>query len=406
VGRLLSSLLALLAIAVVNDAFAERNDFDLSLDVRAIAVSSNQQSFLYGGGGKLRFDEQHKGLQLGSLRLAYRGDLTDTLRLTGEAFAYGDHNGKSIDLTELNLAWRPIPGSLSRHEFKVGAFYAPISLEHRMRGWRTPYSLTPSAINSWVGEELRTVGVEYNYDWLGQQAGHPVSLGFTGAVFGYNDPAGVVIALRGWGLHDRQTTLFGSIGKPGQGIVDGRRLIYPDIDHRPGYYVGGSANYRGVFELRGLHYDNRGDPAIMAPQINDGAWKTQFESIGARYTPDDRWTFMWQRLTGRTYIGEQTPPNCWLMDSDYWMVSWLQGANRLSARLDDFHMHQNIGYFGDLNFDNGHSTMLAWSHEFNSRLTLIAETLRVKSDLGSRVWIGAPVAATEQQLQLALRLEL
>jgi hypothetical protein len=397
---------ALLATAVVNDAFAGRNDFDLSLEVRAVSVSSSQQSFLYGGGGKLRFDEQHKGLQLGSLRLGYRGDLTDTLRLTGEAFAYGDHNAKVIDLTELNLAWRPIPGSLSRHELKVGAFYAPISLEHRMRGWRTPYSLTPSAINSWVGEELRTVGVEYNYDWLGQQAGHAISLGFTGAVFGYNDPAGVVIALRGWGLHDRQNSLFGTIGKPGQGIVDGRRLIYPDIDHRPGYYLGGSANYRGVFELRALHYDNRGDPAIMAPQINDGAWKTQFESLGARYTPNDHWTFMWQRLAGRTYIGAQLPPNCWLFDSDYWMASWLHGANRLSARLDDFHMHQNISYFGSFNFDNGHAATVAWSYQLNSRLTLIAEALRVKSDLRSRVSIGASVPATERQLQLALRLEL
>jgi hypothetical protein len=69
-------------------------------------------------------------------------------------------------------------------------------------------------------------------------------------------------------------------------------------------------------------------------------------------------------------------------------------------------MHQNVGYFGGLNFDNGHAATLAWSFEFKQRWTLIAEAMRVRSDLGSRRWVGAPVPATERQLQLALRLEL
>jgi hypothetical protein len=405
-GRLLGAATALVALLVTIDAVAARNDFDLSLEVRAIATQSDQASFLNGGGGKLRFDEQHSGLRLGSLRLGYRGDITDTLRLTAEAFAYGDHDVKPIDLTELQLAWRPIPRSLLRHEVKVGGFYAPISLEHRMRGWRSPYSLSASAINTWVGEELRTIGVEYNADWLGQQDNKAFNFGFTAAAYGWNDPAGVVIALRGWALHDRQTTLFGKLGQPGQGIIDGRTLFYPDIDHRVGYYVGGTANYRGLLEVRALHYDNRGNPAAMAPPIDDGAWHTKFESIGARLTPDDHWTIMWQRITGGTYIGAQKPPNCWLYDSDYWLLSWLQGKNRLTVRRDDYRMNQNISYFGALNSDRGHALTVAWVYEFNPGFSLIAESLQQTSDLSSRRWVGAPVAARERQLQLALRVEL
>lgn len=44
-----------------------------------------------------------------------------------------------------------------------------------------------------MGEELRTVGIEGQLDWLGTRAGHGFDLALTGAVFGWNDPAGVVI---------------------------------------------------------------------------------------------------------------------------------------------------------------------------------------------------------------------
>jgi hypothetical protein len=405
VGRLLT-LTTLLALASGVEARAGSQQFDLSLDVRAVAVRTGQQSYLHGGGGSLRFDEQHQGLQLGSLRLGYRGDISDTVRLSADAYAYADNNGKPMDLTELNLAWRPFPVSPSRHELRVGAFYAPISLEHRMSGWRTPYSLTPSAINSWVGEELRTIGASYSYDWLGQQQGKAFNLGLTGALFGYNDPAGVLLALRGWALHDRQTTLFGSLGRGDTGIIGTRRLVYPDIDHRPGYYAGASANYRGTLELRALHYDNRGDPTATAPQIQDGAWKTVFDSFGARYTPSDSWTFLWQRLSGHTAIGADFPPNRWQFQAGYLLASWLHGAQRVSGRIDAFSMHQTVSDYGFYNENQGHAAMLAWSYAFNSRLTLTAEALRVQSELASRAWIAAPLAAVERQLQLALRLEL
>jgi hypothetical protein len=191
-GRLLTSSLATVALCAAADSVRALNsDFDFSADVRAVATSETS-SYLHGGGGKLRFDDDHDGLRLGSLRLGYRGDLTDTVRLSADAFAYGDDNGSAIDLTELYLSWRPVPHSLWRSEVKLGAFYPPISLEHRMRGWRTPYSLTPSAINTWIGEEIRTVGAEYDLDWLRQQQGSAWDLGITAAAFGWNDPAGTI----------------------------------------------------------------------------------------------------------------------------------------------------------------------------------------------------------------------
>jgi hypothetical protein len=284
-----------------------------------------------------------------------------------------------------------------------------------MRGWRSPYSLSASAINTWIGEEFRTIGAEYALDWLGQQRGGGWNLGANAALFGWNDTAGVVMARRGWALHDRQTALFGRLGQPGTGSPygpghgpsDGRILFYRDIDHHAGYYLGLHASYRGRFELRALHYDNRADPSIEAPEINDSAWLTRFNSIGARWTPDDHWTVQWQRLQGRTYVGARSGPdmNCWAFASDYWMTSWQRGRHRFSIRADTFRMKQTVSSFFSYSYDDGHALTLAWLYQLNPHLTLVAETLRVDSELAFRELIGAPEDAVERQHQLALRLE-
>ena len=53
-----------------------------------------------------------------------------------------------------------IARALSSRSVKAGAFFPAISLENDDLGWTSPYTLTPSAINSWIGEELRTIGSE------------------------------------------------------------------------------------------------------------------------------------------------------------------------------------------------------------------------------------------------------
>src|SRR5215510_1736212 len=84
-GRLLNLMAAAALAASGPGAWA--HDFDLSIDLRVVDTTG-QPSYLHGGMGKLRFDDAHEGLRLGSLRVGYRGALTDTLRFTAEAVAY------------------------------------------------------------------------------------------------------------------------------------------------------------------------------------------------------------------------------------------------------------------------------------------------------------------------------
>ena len=64
------------------------------------------------------------------------------------------------------MPWKPISAGIRAADgdvswsVKTGAFFPTISLENDDLGWTSPYTLTPSAINSWIGEELRTIGSE------------------------------------------------------------------------------------------------------------------------------------------------------------------------------------------------------------------------------------------------------
>ncbi len=410
-GRLLAAIGVAGALLLARDASAA-TDFDWSVDLRAVS-SDATASRLDGGLGKLRYDAEHDGLRLGEVRAGLRSDLTDTMRVVAEAVAYGDHDVNAVDLTEFYVDWRPIPHSIWRSRVKLGAFYPEISLENRMRGWGSPYTLTYSAINTWIGEELRTIGAEYSLDWLGRSNGHGFDFSLNAAAFGWNDPAGTVIATRGWGLTDRQSTLFGRFDNGGHPNPE-RTLFYDDMDKRAGYHFGITANYRGLLELHALHYDNRADLAPYSATIQDSTWRTYFDSLGARWTPSADWTLISQWLHGRTLAGLGPPINAWSFDSEFLLASWHHGAMRYSARYDRFASQQtassflayvNNTYYGD----RGHAWTFASERRFNEHWSATLEAIGVQSWVAQRALeseyggLEIPANQNERQWQLALR---
>src|SRR5579863_9227145 len=94
-----AAALALLTLALSNRVSAAVNDFDATIDLRAIA-SNGERSYLDGGLGLLRFDEHHQGLRVGEFRVGYLGQYANLLHVTVEAVSYADHDRLPIDLTE------------------------------------------------------------------------------------------------------------------------------------------------------------------------------------------------------------------------------------------------------------------------------------------------------------------
>src|SRR5206468_4696320 len=104
-----------------------------------------------------------------------------------------------VDALEAYLRYAPAADGKFSWSVKAGAFFPTISLENDDLGWTSPYTLTPSAINSWIGDELRTIGSEGTLRWKSDFG----VLSLTGALTCCNDEAGVLIADRGWAMDDR-----------------------------------------------------------------------------------------------------------------------------------------------------------------------------------------------------------
>jgi len=395
------------------DADAPKDDthsFILSIDVRAVAADG-LPSYLEGGGGKLRFDEDHDGVRIGRIFLDYRGRLTDTLTAHATINTYGDHDNNPLDVTEAYLDWRPFPVHGWRWRTKLGAFYPPVSLENRAAGWSSPYSLTSSAINTWLGEEFRTIGAEVTATWLGSQQNALGDLSLIGGVYECNDDAGLLMSFRGWSINDRQTPLFGRLHfipiygiftpPPDPEFRAGFEFFH-EIDDRLGYYAGIEWKRADQVTLRALHYDNRGD---LRKFHYDFDWLTRYDSLGARVELPRDWTVIAQWMRGDTSVGYiPSGVTQYYLDLHSWfaLLSKRLGAHRLTLRYDEFGTDQEQGT-GFRNWDEGTAWTFAYLYDLDNRWQLAFESLWIDSKLTGRVQLGEPVSAREQQVQLAVR---
>src|SRR6185437_15128459 len=134
--------------------------------------------------------------------------------------------------------------------------------------WTPSRTLTPSAVNSWVGEELLVEGAEAS---VSTQAGDHV-LGATLGVFSKDDTAGTILAWRGWALHDissgQNTELPLPDGEQGyEAIFDGNQAYdsrpYDEVDHRLGYYVRADWRPPAAVAFNLEYYNNQGDPVTV-----------------------------------------------------------------------------------------------------------------------------------------------
>lgn len=393
----------LLMCAMVAAPIAAATDWQLALDLRA-QDSNGRRSFLDNGQGKLRFDHDDAPIQLGRLRAALDQPLGEVFAAHVDATMWDGDDENPVDLTEAWLEYRPVPRAGFRSRVRLGAFYPPFSLENRAQGWETPYTITPSAIGSWIAEEIRTVGLEGQVDWLGTRLGHAFDLRLSAALFGWNDPAGTMLAAHGFTFHDRQTLLFGRVGSAQTDPGSPRKRVFCEMDGRPGFHVGAQARYRDRAILDVLHYDNRADPREFDPGLRDFAWLTTFDAAALRVETGSGWTILAQAIDGETIIA----PGRWLeweFDSQSLLAARKSGPHMIAARYDRFTVEfgGNPAAWGS---EDGHAWTAAYSYDDGRHWRFALEWLRVTSDVRARIGLGESPLATESKLELSARYSL
>ena len=192
----------LAAMLVALPTAAQDIEFSGYADFRLVQPA-DEQSWIEGGLGKTRYGGGDVEARIGEI--VGEAHVQATPALMGfVSLRYEDTQRTGIDILEGYLRYRPVSTSPLRWSVRAGAFFPLVSLENDEVGWTSGWTLTPSAINTWVGEELRTIGAEWS---LRRSLGPRVrqrEVRFIAATYYGNDPAGALLSWRGWALHRRQ----------------------------------------------------------------------------------------------------------------------------------------------------------------------------------------------------------
>jgi hypothetical protein len=373
---------------------------------------SGHPSWTEGFVGKLRY--QDDGVVLNRAFLDYRGRLTDTLRAHIVLEGYDDNLGNAIDFTQAYVEWRPVPKSETRYRLKLGVFYPRISFENIDPGWSSRYTLNSSAINTWVAEELRSTGAELTVSRRPASLGGAHTFSVNIAAFVGNDPAGSLLAWKGWSVHDRQSRFSDDLPLPPLPQIQPGMLFevqdpyvepFQEIDDEIGYSVNAEWRFGNKLLVRAMHYDNRADPTVIV----DGqyGWTTRFEHIGAQTTLPGGVGLIAQWMTGSTVMGP-VMNGAHVVDVEYdsffVLLTRSFDQHRVAARYDHFDVTQNDQTPEDNNSENGHAWTLSYQYGFSDKISLAAEWLSIKTHHCGWVYYGISPTETETQTQVTLRL--
>ena len=375
------------------------------VDLRG-GFAPDEDSWIDGGLGKTRFGGGD-AFASGNAALAAHWQLTPALSAAAQ-LQFSPQQHPALDVLDAYVAYRPVSTTPWRWSAKIGAFFPPISQENDGIGWTSPWTLSPSAIDSWVGEELRTVGVEARLEHRGDAA----KVEAFGAVYGGNDPAGELLAARGWAIGDLTSGLAARVREPDvyAGLAEAslpvRYRPFDEIDGRLGWYAGVAVDAPAYGKLSLLRYDNRGDPT--QEEHFDGrdvyAWHTRFWSLGGQSRAGDVIVAA-QAMHGDTAF---EPVPGLLLDTrfhaGYVLAAWTRGAWRPAVRVDLFDLHQRPDTLSAPLSEHGNALTLAINWRPTDRVRVTAEWLRIDSTRDQRALAGLAARQLDRQLQLGLRL--
>ena len=396
--------LTLLALAVASwTAHAQAVEVRGFLEARA-TTTPDEVAWRNGGLGKARFGDGDDALGANAaLNVSWQASDAFLVSASGQ---YVPDLKPDVDLLDAWVRWRPVSTNAWRFSATAGMFFPPISLENDGVGWTSPWTITPSALDSWVGEELRIFGSELRLEHRGEFATWAVR----GALFGRNDPAGELIASRGWAMGDLTSGLDASVRQP-DAYADPeyapppmRFKPFTEIDDRLGAYVAVERE-AGEDRARLLYYDNHSDPSLDTEYGSREVygWHTKFWATGVQHRLGE-WLLVGQAMLGTTRIA---PDPAAVYDTDfnagYVLATRTFGDWSPALRIDLFQAAETANGLPDGFGEHGNGLTAALNWRPNDRVRVIGELLRIDSTREQRLIDGLQPRQVDVQAQLAVR---
>lgn len=369
------------------------------LDVR-YTRTSQQRGWLNGGTNKLRYGGADKdgngsgdrnahvfGVPQVSLLLDAALPANTGIHVQTNFNADTDSGPGSIGLIEAYArgAWTV---ELGRFEAKAGAFIPKISREHTERAWSTRHTLTPSAIGSWIAEEVRSFGTEGSWKRAILEDGD-LDGKLTAGLFSGNDGTGRILLYRGWSLHDYQAPLDASLPAPRVG--NGKP--FSERDGRVGFYTRSEfSTLDGTVKAFSGYWDNNGDhdSSPAGTSIADEIWNTQFWDGGVEFETES-WTVIGHYMGGQS--ASRACPR-WPWQAWYALASHRRGPWTLSGRYDHFSVNRK-------KFENGYAITTDLMREFGKHQQLALEYVYL---LARPNIVTRPSSRKDQLFQMNYRL--
>jgi hypothetical protein len=358
------------------------------LDLR-IARGSEVPSWQEGGYGKIRYGGIVNGdgsfsrvtrFAISQLAIEPSGDLPWGMRLHAQVNWDGDIDDRGNTSPDHDVI-RLIEGFVRKEWGSAAAGWGvlagvtnpPFSLENIGPAWTPKYTLTPSALNSWLWEEGRVLGLEG--EWWHTTAARIDLNAFAGLGWG-PDEQGTLLARRGWVLSDFLAGINSVLPLPSPfADVD----VFDERDGRPALYAGGTVGDPWkIGKLQLGVFDNLGNLNVK------GVWETRYLVAGVALQPLPGLDILFQYLIGKTVSA--APGLSSTIQALYPLVSYRWREHRVAFRYDDFRVQDEDGPPANTR-ERGHAFTVSYLFEFWLRHRVGFEYITVSSD---RVGVSAP----------------
>lgn len=347
---------------------------------------SSGASWLSGGLGRFAYGEESYRPSLAfELNAEYRYRPLSSLEFKAYVQAQESNNSRSasqVGIVELAARYSYDINFNQQVRVNVGQFFLPTSMENIDQFWESPYTLSFSSLNSWIGEEFRPIGLDLNYRHSFDD-GNRLSAAVT--PFWGNDSMGALLAYRGWS-YGRQRTAYNDVlsvpklmslsdsGPFAGQRDDGTKPFGHDLDGKPGYAL--RANYLTErLSLNLTWVDNMGDTTLIDGEY---AWRTKFSIAGASWFVTDSFEVLAEASSGSSTMGA-APGVDISFYSAYLMASYRFSEYRLSARYDQFGIDDRDAMDQENNeLGRSYTLALMWAGE-ESQFSVGAEILYLDS---------------------------